>query len=215
MFDDAFKIVNEKYGENFEGQALLINMSVIPDDFNYIALWYVLDGNENTSLTTELYFSNEAEPVKPENFCEEIKENNFKQFRRFILPLDKKWVWLCSRIDSSNYCDIKTGEMKSGKTYLNYKLIQNKASSFDVLKSGVIKGSQAFFKPVFFEDKSGVVDYKDAVIYLVFIKDLPPPDWNIDHYSLGIEGVPIINNSAKIPAGKKYSDWLGIKNPFV
>jgi hypothetical protein len=211
MIEQSYKIISEKFKDNYIGNALLLNCDEIPKDYNYVGLWYVLDGNDKTSITTELYYSNETNPVKPIDFSEEIKENNFKQFNRFCLPRDKKWIWVTARIDNSQYCSLKMGELKNGKSFIAYKIIHNKGVSFEVLKSGIINGSQAFFTGIYVEDNTGIIDYKDAIIYLVFLKEIPPVDWNVNHYSFGVNGIPIINTPTNFIDNKKYSQWLGNK----
>jgi|GEM_PF-1048974 len=209
---EAFKIINEKY-ENFEGNALLLNIDKIKEQYEYIGLWYVKDGSDKTFITTEIYYSNEKNPIKPRDFNLELKENAFKQANRFELPKDFKWVWITTRIDNGKYCKMKTGSIKEGKLYITFKVIHNKAFGFDVVGKGMFKGGQADFFALGSEDMTDKIDYTDALMYLVLIKDYPPVDWGIDHSFIGIENLPIFAPTFKFVDNRKYSTWFN-QNPL-
>ena len=209
------KVENLKYKEGFDGDGLLIDISKLKLQYEYVGLWYVKDGNDKTSITTEIYGSNDESdiPQKPDEFIEEVKENHFKANNRLKLSLKYKYLWIAARIDCSNYCKLKLGSQKDGKLYLNYQLIHHKDFGFSVLNKGIFKGGIANFVEIGCEDLTGNQDFKDAVFYLVCIESLPPEDWTIPDSCLAIENLPIFSNVAKFSDNKKYSDWFG-QNPL-
>lgn len=208
MSNNSFKIVKENFDNDLQGESLLIDVESLRNQFEYLGLWYARDGNQSTSITTELYYSSQQEPNKPIDFNEELKENSFKHVNRFELSLSHKWIWIATRIDNNRYCRLKTGAVKQGRLYINFKLLHIKAYGFDVLDTGLFKGGKAVFFPLGSEDLTGKIDYTDAVMYLVMIKDLPPKDWNISDTFLGVEHLPIFSPIFKFDDSKKYSLWF-------
>ncbi|HOV13647.1 MAG TPA: hypothetical protein PK771_05135 [Spirochaetota bacterium] len=210
-----FKVVNVKYKDGYDGDALLIDISKVKSDYDYVGLWYVRDGNELLSISTEIYASNEDNnaPQKPDDFVDEVKENHFKANNRLKLPSKYKYLWISTRVDNENYCKLKVGIEKEGKLYMNYQLIHHKDFGFKVLKNGIFKGGIATFYEIGSDDLKSALDYKDAVFYLVLIKGFPPEDWTIPDSSIGIENLPILSNVAKFSDNKRYSDWFG-QNPL-
>jgi hypothetical protein len=212
MIENSFEIVQVNYSGEFSGDAVLINIDQLRESYKYIGIWYARDGNEATSITTEVYTSSDEIPVKPPEFKFEIKENSFKQFNRKILPLEEKCMWITTRIDSGNYCKLRTGPVKEGKVYINYKMIHNKGGSFDILSTGTLKGGTGNYYGIYCEDNTGAADFNDLVMFFVALKELPPEDWMFDHYCIGIDGLPVITQPFRFSDNKKYSDWLG-QNP--
>ncbi|HPO49156.1 MAG TPA: hypothetical protein PLO89_02430 [Spirochaetota bacterium] len=208
-------IENLEFKDGLNAEGLFVDISKLKADYEYIGLWYVRDGNDQTSITTEIYSSSEESdtPQKPQDFTEEIKENHFKANNRLKLPIKYKYLWISTRIDGERYCKLRLGEEKSGKLYLNFQLIRHKDFGFSVLKKGLFKGSQAVFIEIGSEDFSGTIDYKDAVFYLVCIEKLPPENWTLPDSVLAVENLPIFSNVAKFSDNKKYSDWFG-QNPL-
>ncbi|OHD12427.1 MAG: hypothetical protein A2Y34_11695 [Spirochaetes bacterium GWC1_27_15] len=214
MESNFYSLIKVSNSEIKDTDSILLNIEAIKKDYNYLGLWYAYDGNEDVSLTTQLYSSNGEQNILPKDFYEEIKEAQFKNTKRYeIKNIDDKWIWICVKVHNENHCLIKTGSYKEGKLYINYKLIHNKHNSFSVIGSGVIKTSNAMFVPIYIEDNKSPIDYKDAIMYLVFIKNLPPEDWAVSHQSFGIEGLPLITEVAKFPDDKKYTLWNG-QTPF-
>ena len=212
MIENSYRLINEIFKDDYNGDALLINTRELNSTYKYIGLWYARDGNEDTSITTEIYLSDDK-MVKPEEFKIEMKENSFKQFNRLVLPLDKTWIWIATRIDNGQCCKMKTGDVKEGNVYINYKVVHNKGNLFDIVSCGNFNGGKGNYYGIYCEDNQSKIDYKDLIMFFVALKDLPPEDWKMDHYSIGINGLPIITQTFKFNDNRKYSDWFG-QNPM-
>lgn len=213
MNGETFKIVKQEFSDKHTGEALFINMKKLKQENDYIGLWYACDRNEETFITTEFYYAS-GEPCRcPRDFQEELKENSFKQLKKFTLPKDHDWIWAAMRTEGAAYCRLKVYDIQQEKTYINYKVIREKDTTFDVLSKGIIKGGIAYFFKLGIEDMTGEVDFNDTIMYVVFMKDCPPEDWNLDYGSLGIQNLPVFASAFRFPVHKKYSDWCG-QNPL-
>jgi hypothetical protein len=213
MLDKLSDIKEEKYLDKLTGDCLILNLAGLKKEYNYIGLWYAVDRNEKTYITTEFYYSDEKECKKPYEFTTELKENNFKQIRRQKIPLEHSWAFIATRIEKHTYCRMKAFPMQSEELYLNSRVIRNRAKSIDTLKSGIIRGSNADFYKLGIEDGTGKIDYNDTIMFLVGIKDLPPADWNVDHRNYAIQRLPLITGKANFSVNDKYSEWNG-QNPL-
>jgi hypothetical protein len=209
MIENSFIVTEQNFKDGLSGNALLLNNDELKETYKYIGIWYARDGNDKTSVTTEIYFSDDTDQIRPADFQIEIKENSFKQFSRMVLPLEKKRIWIAARIDDSNYCRMKTGDVKQGKVYVNYKIVHNKGNMFDIVGSGNLKGGTGDYFGVYCEDNTGREDFNDLVMFFVALKQLPPDDWKMDHYCLGIDGLPVLTQVFKFADNRKYSGWLG------
>jgi hypothetical protein len=210
--DQSFSIVQTVYREGVKGDALFINMGKLRKENDYIGLWYACDRNEETFITTEFSYA-KGECKKPEGFQEELKENSFKQIRKFTIPTEHDYIWIGMRTDETHYCRLTIYEVQQEKTYIKYKLIRDKGTTFDVLGKGVIKGGIAYFFKLGIEDNTGEIDFNDTIMYVVFMKDCPPSDWHLDYGSLGIQKLPVFTSTFRFPVGKTYADWYG-QNPM-
>jgi hypothetical protein len=208
-----YSLVEAEFKGGQKGQVLLLNAQAIRETYQYLGLWYARDGSDKTFITTELYFSNAEEPIKPLDFSEEIKENAFKQAKRLHIPLKNRWIWIATRVDGENYCGLKTDSPTKGHLYVNYKTIKNKSSGFDLLDKGMFKGGEADFFKLGIEDFKDKEDYTDTIMYVVMAKNLPPADWKLDHLCLGVQNVPVMVSTALFPADRTYTNWLG-QNPL-
>lgn len=209
MFEGQIQIIRESSAEETAGDFLHVDREKLGNDFTYNGLWFARDRSEESAITTELYYS--ADSARPAGIGEELKENSFQQVVRFRIPGGHKHIWVSARTETTR-CGLKLGEFRREQVYVNYRVIRNRASGFDVIRSGVIKGGQAFFAPLGIEDMRGAVDYKEALYYMVLIKDPPPEDWGVDAY-LGVEGVPVVVPSCTFTVDGKYSSWAG-RNPL-
>jgi hypothetical protein len=171
-------------------------------------LWYAKDGSEKTFITTEIYYSKDIKPIKPIEFNIELKENSFKQSNRFEIQKNYNWAWIATRIDNNNYCKLKTGPLKEGRLFISYKVIHNKAFGFDLAGKDIFKGSKAEFFPLGSEDMTNNIDYTDAIMYIVLIKDYPPDDWGVKDSSIGIEHLPVFAPVHKFVDNRKYTTWF-------
>ncbi len=207
MLDKLFEIKEEKFLDRLTGDCLILNLNGLKSEYNYVGLWYACDRNEKTFITTEVYYSDETECKIPYEFTTELKENTFNQIRRQEINLDHLWAFIGTRIEKHTYCRLKAFSVQSEQVYINYKIIRNKAKSIDTLKTGVIRGNNAHFFRLGIEDGTGKIDYNDTIMYLVCIKDLPPPDWNIAHSSYGIQRLPLLTGKANFSINEKYSSW--------
>ncbi|MBN2441624.1 MAG: hypothetical protein JXJ04_09755 [Spirochaetales bacterium] len=218
MTQETFKIVKEKFEDNRSGEALYINMEKLREENDYIGLWYACDRNEATCITTEFYYAGTISgsggtPEKPAQFREELKENSFKQIKKFTLPPEYDHIWVAMRTDGLHYCRLKVYDIQQEQTYIKYKVIREKGTTFDVLGQGMIKGGIAYFFKLGIEDMTGKIDFNDTIMYVVFMKDCPPNDWNLDYSSLGIQKLPVLSTTFRFPSHKKYSNWCG-QNPL-
>lgn len=213
MLDKSIQIKEEKFLEKLTGDCLIFNLTELKKEYNYIGLWYAVDRNEKTYITTEFYYSDEDENKRPYEFTTELKENNFKQIRRQEIQNNHSWAFVATRIEQHTYCRMKAFPLQSEELYINYKVIRNRAKSIDTLKSGIMRGSNADFFKLGIEDSTGKIDYNDTIMYVVGIKNLPPPDWNIDHQKLAIQRLPLLTEKANFSVNGKFSDWNG-QNPL-
>jgi hypothetical protein len=141
----------------------------------------------------------------------ELKEQWFKNTNRQTLAMDMKSIWIGIRIDNGRYCKLTPGQLKSEKLYINYKMVHNRGTSFDVLNSGTFRGGLAYFLPVFVDLQQDDRTIPQAWVYLVFIKDYPPADWQVDPSCIGINLLPIITQHHKFNDRAEYSEWFGQK----
>lgn len=214
MINNSIKIVKENFKEGLKGDSLLIDISKIRNDFDYAGLWYAKDGNEETFITTEIYCSDVNEkPLKPDDQDAEIKENSFKQVNRIEISRANNWVWIASKVEGGNYCNMKTGQVKQNKLYINFKVVHNKTFGFDIVNKGIFKGGTAYFFDLISSYKISEADAIQSIMFLVFIKDLPPADWNIDDTYYGVENLPVFTPIFKFADDNKYSDWFS-QNPL-
>jgi len=207
-----FAIINEEFLDG-KGNALFFNVKKLRDKFDYIGLWYACDKNEDTSITTEFYYASGDTIVKPSKFDEEVKENSFKVVNRFEIPKEHDWVWVAARNDNDIYCRMKIFTSEEEHTYINYKVIRNRETTFDTLASGLIKGSSARFFKLGLEDGYSKVDFNDTIMYVVLIEEMPPDDWNLYDDHIGIQRLPIRTATVKFSVLNTYSTWLG-QNPM-
>ncbi|MBN1697467.1 MAG: hypothetical protein JW881_08135 [Spirochaetales bacterium] len=209
---ESFEIIQTDFAGGVKGDALFINMKKLKEENDYIGLWYACDRNEETCITTEFYYT-KGNCQKPVDFREELKENSFKQLKKFTIPTEHDFIWIGMKTDETHYCRLKIFDVRQEKTYIKYKVIREKGETFDVLGKGVIKGGIAYFFKLGIEDNTGEVDFNDTIMYVVFMKDCPPPDWHLDYGSLGIQNLPVLSSTFRFPADKTYSNWYG-RNPL-
>jgi hypothetical protein len=190
-------------------ETLFLDLAEIRKEFAYAGLWYACDRSEKMYIGTELYYGESGQPL-PEKPTEEIPENNFKNFRRHAIRLaDSQALWIAAKTSPEIFCKYKLFPVQQEKSYINYKLIKNRGDKFDVLGSGLIKGSQATFFKLGVEDGTGDVDFNDTIFYLVFVKELPPLDWGFDLSCLGVDKCPVMTPVQNFSEDKKYPKWLG------
>jgi hypothetical protein len=213
MTGETFNIVHEEFTDGETGEALYINIRKLKQENDYIGLWYACDRNEETFITTEFYYASGEPGKKPASFQEEIKENSFKQIKKFTIPTEHDHVWIAMRTDGKQYCRLKVYDIQQEKTYIKYKVIREKGTTFDVLKKGIIKGGIAYFFKLGIEDMSGDIDFNDTIMYVAFMKDCPPRDWDLDYGSLGIQNLPVFASTFRFPVDRQYTDWYG-QNPL-
>jgi hypothetical protein len=70
--------------------------------------------------------------------------------------------------------------------------VANNRNTFTVRESGVFRGGLATCYKVQIEDNVSVPDFDDVLLYLVFLENIPPAGWNIDHLCFGVQGVPVM-----------------------
>jgi len=211
--ENAFKVYEEEFAGGLKGDILFLNMKQLQQDYKYVGLWYACDKNEETFITTEFYYTSEADCKRPPDFSEQLKENSFKKTSRFKIPDEHDCVWVATRIDQKNYCKIKAFALQKEKTYIDYKVIRHRGQSYDTLKNGIIKGCAAQFFKMGIEDRTGTIDYNDTIMFVVFIKELPPADWNFDGSCFGIQKLPIFVPTFIFSIRSRYSNWYG-QNPL-
>jgi hypothetical protein len=204
---NIFQLRVSEFDNNLNGHSLIINMAALRDRYEYVGLWYVKDGNQKTSITTEIYTGSGAAPERLLDFTDELKENAFKQVNRHELSRTDAWVAIATRIDNNRYCKLKTGKVQSGRLLVNYKILHNKSFGFDILGKGIFRGGKADFFMIGSEDGVSREDYRDAIIYIVCMKGLPPADWNIHDTYIGIENLPIFAPTFKFSDDRDYSTW--------
>jgi hypothetical protein len=210
--EESFSIVQTTYSGGLKGDALFINMGKLREENDYIGLWYACDRSEETFITTAFYYA-KGDCKKPEDFQEELKENSFKQIKKFTIPTGHDCIWIGMRTDEIHYCRLKIYEVQQEKTYIKYKVIRDKGTTVDVLGKGVMKGGIAYFFKLGIEDNTGEIDFNDTIMYVVFMKDCPPSDWRLDYGSLGIQKLPVFTSTFRFPVGETYTDWYG-QNPL-
>jgi hypothetical protein len=213
MSEGFFKIYPDKFGRNDKGDVLYLDLAAVRREYRYAGLWYACDKNEETYIATEMYYGTQATDSRPPDVTEELSENSFKHSPRYAFPPDAHRVWIAMRTEKHAYCKLKAFTTQTENTYINYKVIRNRGTGYDTLKSGVIKGSKALFFRLGVEDGSGALDYNDTVMFIAFIKDLPPADWNFDPACFGIQKLPVLVPAFLFPVRQNYSNWLG-QNPL-
>ena len=207
--EDNYKVYEEEFAGGLKGDILYLNIKELKKDFQYVGLWYACDKNEETFITTELYYASQEVDKRPLEFSEELKENSFKRASRLKLVEEHDNVWVATRVDLKNYCKMKLGTQQRENTYINYKVIRNRGQSYDTLKNGIIKGCPAQFLKLGIEDRTGTIDFNDTIMFVVFIKELPPADWNFDGSCFGIQKLPIFVPIFLFSVRNRYSSWYG------
>jgi hypothetical protein len=202
MAEGIFKVTVELFKDGQEGNALLIDMRRIRDQFAYVGIWYAGDKSETTFVTTEIYYASGGDG-RPEDFSEEIKENSFKQANRFRLPPGHDRIWIAPRIDGGARCRVKANPFQKENIYINYKVIRTRSQGFEVEGSGTIRGGPANFCRLDIADAGGM----GAVMYLVLIRDYPPGDWGVDDQCIGVQKLPILVQACKFSVDRSYSEW--------
>lgn len=209
ILDDTITVRADNF-KGIEGDSLFIDMGKLRGDFAYCGLWYGRDGSAESVITTSLYYA--AGDTRPEDPAEELKENSFQQAGRFRVPADRGSVWIAARASDDAYCKIQLSPFRKETAYINYKVIKNRAGGVEVLGSGVLRGGDAWFAKIGIEDRSGAMDFKDAIFYLVLIPEPPPGDWEAAS-CIGVQGLPVVVPPCRFAVDRKYSSWNG-QNPL-
>ena len=102
-------------------------MKKLKQENDYIGLWYACDRSEETFITTEFYYGSGEPPVKPLKFQEELKENSFKQLKKFTIPTEYDSVWIAMHTEGLKYCRLKVYEIQQEKTYIKKYLVRTKS----------------------------------------------------------------------------------------
>jgi hypothetical protein len=212
MNENYLAITEEDFSGN-KGDMLKLNVDAIKNDFAYIGLWFACDRSENVYVTTELYRTSAGNPERPQKPSEEITENSFKKSPRKEIAKDSDVLWIAVRREGARYCRMKASPWIDEKSYINYKVIKNRDTTYDTLKSGIIKGDAARFCKIGIEDGTGAVDYNDEILFLVLVRALPPADWKFDPGCFAIQKLPIASSVHFFSVKGKYSPWLG-QNPM-
>jgi hypothetical protein len=209
MTEESCKIQEIDDPQKGKFETLYLDLAEIGKEFGYAGLWYACDRSEKMYIVTELYYGEAGQPL-PEKPAEEIPENNFKNFRRHALKLGGPGgLWMAAKTSPETYCKFKLFPVQQEKSYINYKLIKNRGDKFDVLGSGLIKGSQATFLKLGVEDGTGDVDFNDTIFYIVMVRELPPQDWGFDLTCLGVDKCPVMTPVQNFSEDRKYAKWLG------
>ncbi len=211
--DEFYSMYEDEFTGGAKGDVLSLDLARIYREYAYAGLWYACDKNEETYIATELYYGGGQVSERPRDFSEEIAENSFKHSPRHTLRKDSGLVWIAMRTETNNYCKLKAFAVQTENTYINYKVIRNRGTSYDTLKNGVIKGTGAGFFKLGVEDRTGEIDYNDTIMFVVMIKNLPPQDWYFDPAYFGVQKLPMLVPAFLFPVRQTYSDWLG-QNPM-
>lgn len=210
LFEDMARVVPQRF-DGVEGDALFFNLAELKNEFAYCGIWYARDRSEESVMTSKIYYADREErPLSPN---EEIKENSFQQALRIKIPYDASFAWFATQFSETVYGRLKLFDFKKEYLYLNYRIIKNRAQGIDVLGSGVIRGGDAWFARLGVEDTLSKIDFNDTILYLVLIKDIPPPDWGVDHSCYGVGGLPVMVSAVRFSIDRKYSTWRG-QNPL-
>ncbi len=209
MLEDTITVIPDNFN-GLEGDSIRIDLKKLKNDFAYCGLWYGRDGSVESVVTTTLYYA--AGDKRPREASEELKENSFQQAGRFRISGDHDSVWIAARVSDSAFCRIQLSPFRKETAYLNYKVIKNRAGGVEVLGSGILRGGEAYFAKIGIEDRAGVIDFKDAIFYLVLIPDPPPEDWEAAS-CIGIQGLPVVVPPCRFAVDRKYSSWKG-QNPL-
>lgn len=188
--------------------ALFIDRAALAANFSYVGFWFACDRSVETNITVDFYHAPGGEP-RPEKQSEEILENSFKKSPRFALSPEHQSIWVTCRVGTTSYCSMKLFPPVAEASFINYKVINHRGSTYDTLKTGVIKGDQAVFYKIGIEDHTGEIDYNDTIFFLVCVKSLPPADWKFDPNLFGVRKLPVVINSFLFSAKGTYSRWLG------
>lgn len=209
MFEETIKVIPAVLGES-QGDILYLDMRALRNEYSYCGVWYARDRSEESILTTLFYYSkDDRRPAEP---GEEIKENSFQQAGRFRINSANDRVWMGFRVGEDAYAGIRLSGFRKETAYLNCKVVRNRASGAEPVGGGIIRGGEALFAKVGVEDRLGSIDYQDLLLFLVLIKEGPPPDWMADS-CLGVEGVPVQVPPCRFALDRKYSSWNG-QNPL-
>ena len=209
MREDSILVLPDNF-KGSEGDAVFINMRQLKDEFAYAGLWYGRDGSAESVITTMLYYGDNGK--RPAEAAEELKENSFQQAARFRIDTGHDSIWIAAHVSGSAFCRIQLSSFRKETAYINYKIIRNRAAGAEVLGSGIFRGGEAWFAKIGIEDGAGMVDFKDAIFYLVLIKDPPPQDWDAGS-CIGIQGLPVQVPQCRFSSDRKYSSWNG-QNPL-
>ncbi len=209
IMEDTIKVRADDF-KGIEGDSLFIDIKKLRDEFAYCGLWYGRDGSAESVITTSLYYADGD--TRPEDPAEELKENSFQQAGRFRVPTERGSVWIAARTSDDAFCRIQLSPFRKESAYVNYKVIRNRAGGVEVLGSGILRGGEAWFAKIGIEDRFGAVDFKDAVFYLVLIKDPPPDEWSAAS-CIGVVGLPLVAPPCRFAVDRKYSPWNG-QNPL-
>ncbi|MBN1411620.1 MAG: hypothetical protein JW969_12300 [Spirochaetales bacterium] len=207
--DEIVKIQKIEHKDKGPLETLYINLDALKKEYGYAGLWFACDRSEKKYIVTQLYYSQDPSAPMPEEPAEEIPENNFKKIRRCVLDLNESYVRVAASTSPETYCQFKLFPVQKEKSYINYKLTRTRGDKFDVVGKGLIKGSQATFMKIGIEDGTGAIDFNDTIYYLVFVRELPPADWEFDLSYLGVDKCPVLTTVYNFPEDLKYTQWLG------
>ncbi|MBN1524054.1 MAG: hypothetical protein JW904_06220 [Spirochaetales bacterium] len=210
---DSFMTISEQEFEGSKGDVLFLNLNALKTEYDYIGFWYACDKNEDTYISTDFYFDTKLSNERPAEKTEVIAENSYKRSPRKEFSGKYESAWVACHRDETHYCKMRAFEWLEEKSFINFKVIRNKGTTFDTLKTGILKGDTARFCKVGIEDGTGAVDYNDTIFFLVLIKSLPPGDWHFDPSLFGIQKLPMVVPTFNFSVLQKYSPWYG-QNPL-
>ncbi len=188
---------------------LRLDITAIACEYAYIGLWFACDRSQDVYVSTELYAGTGSEPMQASTLTEEITENSFKKSPKKEICRDIRTMRVAVRREGGRYCKMKAFPWMDEKSYINYKVIRNRVTSYDTLASGIIKGDVARFMKIGIEDGTGALDYNDEILFLVLVRSLPPVDWKFDPSSFAVQKLPMIGNAHLFNVKVKYTPWLG------
>jgi len=208
MEEDVFRITLETFKDGYKGQALRMNLMQIRRDFQYLSLWYARDKQENTAVTTRLYYA-AGSPARPFEPAEEIDEAQFKNRKRLSVDLRYDYAWASFQVNDAQYAELKLFDAKTEQAYIPYQVVRTRGQGVDVVKSGTMKGSVARFFQLGIEDNLSSKDFGDVIVYIVMIETYPPADWQFDDSCLGVQRLPVMVGQFRFNENGRYSPWCG------